>query len=299
MTPALKIAIGSVVVGIVVLGIKYLSYTMTGSVALLSDAMESIVNVVTAIAAFVAIRIAALPEDKNHPYGHHKAEFLSAVIEGVMIIIAAFLILIEAYDAFFTPHMMQAPYAGLGVNIIASIINGAWCWVLLRRGRALRSPALVADGHHLLSDVISSVGVTVGVLLAAITGWAVLDPLLAVFVAINILWSGSKVIQSSVSGLMDAALPPDTVKQIEAIIAEHGSGAVQAHDLRTRTAGNLTFIEFHLVVPGSMTVNASHALCDRIEAALREHTPNLRINIHVEPMEKAKDAAIEILQVDQ
>ena len=189
-TTTMKLAIGSLFVGVIVLGLKALAWRMTGSIALLSDALESTVSVATAIAALVAIRVAARPADANHPYGHHKAEFFSAVLEGVMIIVAALLIMHEAIQGIMAPRVLDAPLQGLLVNGLASLINGVWCWLLITQGRKHRSPALVADGHHLLSDVVSSIGVTFGVLLAIETGWSILDPALAGLVALNILWSG-------------------------------------------------------------------------------------------------------------
>ncbi len=295
ISPVLKIAAGSILVGIVVLGLKVLAWWMTGSIALLSDALESTVNVVTAIAALIAIRVAALPADANHPYGHHKAELFSAVLEGVMIIIAALLIMREAYHGLMAPRVLDAPLQGLLVNGAASAINGFWCWVLISQGRKRRSPALTADGHHLLSDVISSIGVTFGVLLAIETGWAVLDPALAGLVALNILWSGWKVMRSSMSGLLDEAVPEDILAKVRATIALEATGAVEAHDLRTRHAGQATFIEFHLVVPGEQTVAAAHETCDRIEAALKAVVKDCVVTIHVEPEFKAKHSGIVVL----
>ena len=290
-----KIAIGSILVGLVVLGLKTLAWWLTGSVALMSDAMESIVNVATAIAALIAIRIAARPADRDHPYGHHKAEFFSAVLEGVMIIVAALLILREAWHAFQAPRMLDAPLAGLLINGFAGVLNAGWCWVLISRGRRLRSPALVADGHHLLSDVISSGGVVLGVALAVVTGWAVLDPALAALVAVNILWSGWKVIASSVSGLMDEAVDNDTLADIRTTISDNATGAIEAHDLRTRHAGARTFIDFHLVVDGQTTVDAAHDICDRIEQALKAQVPGSMITIHVEPEHKAKHSGVLVI----
>ncbi|SHO65121.1 cation diffusion facilitator family transporter [Pseudoxanthobacter soli DSM 19599] len=283
-----KIALGSIVVGAVVLGLKYLAYALTGSVALYSDALESIVNVATAIAAFFAVRLSAVPPDSNHPYGHNKAEYLSSVLVGALVIAAALAILQAAYFAFLTPHRLEQPNLGLAVNVVASVINGVWCWVLIRYGRRLRSPALVADGQHLFTDVMSSVGVVVGVLLAEATGIPQLDPALAVLVALNILWAGWKVMRESIGGLMDEAAPPEMVNQIRTLISTHAEGALEAHDVRSRHAGSVTFIDFHLVVPGSMTVSESHAICDRIEDALEEAIHGARISIHVEPEEKAK-----------
>lgn len=176
---------------------------MTGSIALMSDALESTVNVATAVAALVAIRVAARPADANHPYGHHKAELFSAILEGVMIIIAALLIMREVYFGFLAPRTLDAPLEGLLVNSAASVINAFWCWILISQGRKRKSPALVADGRHLLTDVVSSVGVTFGVLIAIVSGWAWLDPLMALIVAINIVSSGWKVMRESLSGLLE------------------------------------------------------------------------------------------------
>lgn len=295
MSSTEKIAIGSILVGLIVLALKTFAWWLTGSVALLSDAMESIVNVATAIAALIAIRIAARPADRDHPYGHHKAEFFSAVLEGVMIIVAALLILREAWQAFQEPKMLAAPLEGLLVNGFASMLNGLWCWVLISRGRRLRSPALVADGHHLLSDVVSSGGVVLGVALAVVTGWAVLDPVLAALVAVNILWSGWKVMTSSLSGLMDEAVGDETLAGIRATISDNATGAIEAHDLRTRHAGPRTFIDFHLVVDGQTTVDAAHDICDRIEQALKARVPGSMITIHVEPEHKAKHSGVLVI----
>ncbi|WP_407050622.1 cation diffusion facilitator family transporter [Methyloraptor flagellatus] len=289
------IAVGSLFVGIIVLALKGVAYWLTGSVALLSDALESTVNVATAVAALIAIKVAEQPADDNHPYGHHKAEFFSAVLEGVMIIVAALLIMNEAYKGFLAPHPLDAPIEGLLVNGLATGINGAWCWVLISRGKRLRSPALVADGHHLLSDVVSSGGVAVGVLLAVVTGWAVLDPLLAGIVALNILWSGWKVTKQSLSGLMDEAVDADVLRRIREIIGTEATGALEAHDLRTRHAGKAIFIDFHLVVPGQMAVVDAHAICDRIETALKADVDAAIITIHVEPENKAKHSGVLVL----
>lgn len=291
----IRIAAGSILVSLVVLGLKVIAWQMTGSVALMSDALESLVNLATAVAALVAVRVAARPADANHPYGHHKAEFFSAILEGVLIILAALLILREAWGAWQAPRVLDAPLSGLAVNLLAGVLNAVWCWVLLRRGRALRSPALVADGKHLLSDVVSSAGVLAGVLLAMVTGWAELDPALAALVALNILWSGWKVITASVSGLMDEALPDDIMARVREAISLQGEGAVEAHDLRTRAAGQATFIEFHLVVPGDLTVRDAHDMCDRIEAALKAQVPGAVVTIHVEPEHKAKHAGIVVI----
>ncbi|MFC3628156.1 cation diffusion facilitator family transporter [Paracoccus angustae] len=295
MNRTLKIALGSIVVGIVVLGLKTLAWRVTGSVALLSDALESTVNVATALAALVAIRIAQRPADQGHPYGHHKAEFLSAVLEGVMIIVAALLILEEAFRGVMAPRALDAPLEGLLINVAASTINAAWCWVLLSQGRKLKSPALVADGKHLLSDVVTSGGVIVGVLLAIVTGQTILDPILAAVVAVNILWSGWKVMTASLGGLMDEAVSDDVLTAIRSTISDQAHGAIEAHDLRTRHAGSMTFIDFHLVVDGETSVSEAHAICDRIEAALKHRLDDAQITIHVEPEHKAKHSGVLVL----
>ncbi|SFI56331.1 cation diffusion facilitator family transporter [Jannaschia pohangensis] len=288
----LKLAIGSILVGFAVLGLKAAAYWITGSVALLSDALESTVNVATAFAALIAIRIAAKPADADHPFGHHKAEFFSAVIEGVMIIVAALLIFREAFQGFLDPVPLDAPVEGLAVNMVATVLNGVWAWVLITGGRRRKSPALVADGKHLVSDVLTSVGVAVGIVLAVVTGWWVLDPLMAAVVAVNILWSGWKIVKDSVGGLMDEAVSEQTLTDIRKTIAAEAGGAMEAHDLRTRHAGVATFIDFHLVVPGDTTVFQAHEICDRIEAALKELLDDAKVTIHVEPEHKLKHAGV-------
>ncbi|MQT12263.1 cation diffusion facilitator family transporter [Segnochrobactrum spirostomi] len=288
MDRTLRLALGSIAVGVAVFGLKYLAFAVTGSVALYSDALESIINVATAVAAFFAVRLSAVPPDDNHPYGHHKAEYLSAVTEGVLIIIAALAILREAYFGYLDPHPLDAAVEGLAINALASVINAGWCLVLFRYGRRWHSPALVADARHLWTDVVTSGGVIVGVALVAITGYTRLDSIIAALVALNILWSGWKLMRESIGGLMDEAPPPEVVNRVKEVISTHAAGALEAHDVRTRHAGRLTFIQFHLVVPGAMTVAESHALCDRIEAALHRDIEDSVITIHVEPEEKAK-----------
>jgi len=270
------------------MGIKYMAYVLTGSVALYSDALESIVNVVTAVVALLAVQVSSRPADKNHPYGHHKAEFFSAVIEGVLIVIAALMILREAWGALLQPRGLDQPALGLLVNGAATALNAAWSWFLISRGKAWRSPALVADGWHLFTDVATSMGVIVGLVLAALTGWTILDPLLAALVAVNILWAGYKLTSQSMSGLMDEAVDGHIQGRIREAITANGGGALQVHDIRTRHAGRATFIEFHLVVPGEMKVSAAHEICDRLEDALRSTVEGAEIVIHVEPEHKAK-----------
>jgi cation diffusion facilitator family transporter len=223
MSITLKLALVSIFVGLVVLTLKYLAYYVTGSIALYSDALESVINVATAIAAFIAIRISSTPADREHPYGHHKAEYLSAVLEGVLIMLAAFSILREAYFGFLNPKPLETPLGGLALNGVAGLINALWSFTLIRYGRKHRSPALIADGRHLLTDVLTSAGVLVGVAVAAFTGWSVLDPVVAALVALNILWMGYGLMKESVSGLMDAAAPPEVQDRIRSLIARKQS----------------------------------------------------------------------------
>lgn len=289
------IAAGSLAVGLVVLALKFYAWYVTGSVALYSDALESIVNVVTAVVALGAVRLAQRPADAALQYGYHKAEYFSAVLVGVMIIVAAILIMREAYQGFVAPGLPEAPAQGLLVSAVATVFNVVWARVLIAQGRRARSPALEADGKHLMTDVISTLGVLVGLALVLLTGWAILDPILAALVALNILWSGWGVIRNSVGGLMDVAVPPEAQRTIREVIAGNAEGAIEAHDIRTRQAGKMTFIDFHLVVPGTMSVDRAHAICDGLEAKLREAVEDVQITIHVEPEEKAKHSGIVVL----
>ncbi len=290
-----KLALGSIAVAIAVLGLKYAAYAVTGSIALYSDALESVINVVTALVALYAIRVSLLPADAEHPYGHSKAEYFSAVLEGVLIVVAAMLILREAYFAYLAPRAIMAPVLGLAINAGAASLNAIWAYVLVTRGRALRSHALVADGRHLFADVVTSVGVVAGLLAALATGIPALDPALAALVALNILWSGWGVMRDSLGGLMDEAAPPETQGRIRDVISAHAGGALEAHDLRTRHAGRITFIDFHLVVPGQLSVADAHEICDRIERALKEEIDSALVTIHVEPEDKAKHSGIVVL----
>lgn len=294
LTP-LRLAIGSIFVGVVVLALKLWAAHITGSVALLSDALESIVNVVTAFAALIAVRLAARPADAALPYGYHKAEYFSAVLEGVFILVAALAIFHQAWQAFIAPRTIEMAGEGFLFIGIATLINAGWCAILIGQGRRLRSPAIEADGHHLWTDVLSSVGVVIGLVAALVTGWLVLDAVIAALVGLNILWSGSRLVARSVGGLMDVAVPAEELEAIRLVIQHNADGALEAHDVRTRRAGPVIFIDFHLVVPGTMSVAEAHAICDRIEAALRESEADAQITIHVEPEEKAKHSGVLVL----
>ena len=290
-----RIASISIFVGLLVLALKGLAWWITGSAALYSDALETVVNVAAAGLTFGALRYAARPADANHPYGHDKAEFFAAVLEGVLIVIAAFSIIEHAWIVWRHPAPITTPLRGIALNALATVVNGAWATVLLRTGRQGLSPALSADARHLLADVLTSVGVILGLLGAVLVGALWLDPALAVCVALYILASGWRIIRSSVGGLMDEAPDPRVVERIRAVVGDHATGALEAHDLRMRSTGRLTFLEFHLVVPGAMRVDEAHAICDRIEEALRREMGNLVVTIHVEPEGKAKQHGVPVL----
>jgi cation diffusion facilitator family transporter len=283
-----RIAAGSILVGLVVLVLKGAAWRITGSAALYSDALETVVNVAASVLALVALRIAVQPADQNHPFGHAKAEFLAASAEGAFIVVAAASILQNAWIAWHDPHVMAAPVRGMALNAAATLINFVWARVLFRAARSPRSPALEADGRHLLADVVTSFGILAGVLLVITTGRLWLDPLVAAATAGYVLWSGLRLLGTSVGGLMDMAPPEETVARIADLVKRNAEGAIEAHEIRTRQAGRLTFVQFHLVVPGAMRVDEAHEICDRIEAALKTDMSDLVVNIHVEPEHKAK-----------
>lgn len=290
-----RIAAITIVVGIVVLGLKSLAWSLTGSAALYADALESIVNVAAAVIAFLALRLAARPADANHPYGHDKAEFFAAVLEGVLIVIAAVLILTDAWRTWHHPHAIELPWRGVALNLFATLINGLWAIVLVRQGRRLRSPALSADGRHLIADVVTSIGVTAGVVATVLTSIDRLDPTIAALAALQVLVQGGLLMRSSIGGLMDEAPGGATMDQVRALVGSSADGAIEAHDLRMRQAGRQTFLEFHLVVPGQMSVDEAHDICDRVEGALRSSMEDLVVTIHVEPERKAKHTGVVVL----
>ncbi len=288
-----RLAAASIVVALGVLALKWAAFLATGSLALYSDALESIVNVVTALVAMFALEQSARPPDRHHQYGHHKAEYFAAVTEGVLIVIAAAIIIRDATAALLTPKAFEVTAIGLAFSVAATLLNAAWAAVLVRHGRRNRSPALVADGWHLATDVVSSIAVLAGLLLVLATGWKMLDAALALMVAFYILWTGGRLLRETMSGLMDEAVSAEIARRIQEVISGNADGALEAHDIKTRMAGRVTFIEFHLVVPGRMSVKAAHDICDRIEIALQDAVPGSEVVIHVEPEgEKAQSGAI-------
>jgi cation diffusion facilitator family transporter len=292
---ATRIASGSIVVGIVVLALKTAAWWITGSAALYSDALETVVNVAASVMALYALRVAARPADADHPFGHAKAEFLAAAVEGALIVGAAASILQHAWHTWQHPQPLDSPLTGLALNAVATVMNFGWAQVLLRVARRTRSAALAADARHLLADVATAFGVAVGVLLVIITGRLWPDPVAAALTAVYVLWSGLRLIRNSAGALMDEALDDASLVQIQSVIRTYGTGAIEAHDLRTRHAGQSTFLEFHLVVPSAMSVAAAHEICDRIEAAFRRDMDHLIVSIHVEPDHKAKHQGVVLI----
>ncbi|MDG6095314.1 cation diffusion facilitator family transporter [Acetobacter sp. AN02] len=282
----LRLAQASLAVALLALLLKYLAWRETGSVALKSDALETLINVAAAVAGLWAIHYASRPADHNHTYGHHKAEYLSAILESALVLFTSLTIAAEAWEGWMHPRPLESPWTGLVFNGVATLLNLVWGAVLLRAGRAQRSPALIAGGQHVLSDVWTGVGLVVGVGLIPLTGWLWLDPVLAALIALNVVRVGWGMLRESVSGLMDEAPGSETMTRLEHVIRESGAGALEAHDIRVRIVGSVTFVEFHLVVAADMSVSRAHEICDRIEAAIRRALGQALISIHVEPQSK-------------
>jgi cation diffusion facilitator family transporter len=296
MRPVLKAAIGSIAAGVLILACKLLAAKISGSMALFSDALETLVNVISSALALYALIVAAKPADREHHYGHAKAELLSATATGVMILTAAVLIALRAVEGLLHPQALEPLAGGLGIglalNTLAGGLNGLWALVLFHIGKRDRSPALIADGEHLLSDLYTTGGILVALLAAGFFKLPILDPLVALVIAGQIAFMGSKTVLRSLSGLLDEAPPPEVTAQVNALVREHATGAIEAHDLRIRQSGAASFLEFHLVVPGAMTVDEAHAICDRIEAALKREMEGVVITIHIEPEGKAKHEGV-------
>ncbi|CCH75657.1 cation diffusion facilitator family transporter [Nostocoides australiense] len=280
-----KFAWLSIAAAIATIALKFGAYMLTGSVGLLSDAAESIVNLVAAFVALLALHVASRPPDDDHHYGHSKAEYFSAVVEGLMIFLAAIFILITSVERFLHPRGLENVGVGLGISAIASVVNGTVALTLLRAGRQHNSITLVADGKHLLTDVWTSVGVVVGVLLVAVTKWQRLDPVIAFLVGCNIIWTGWHLIRQSVDGLMDKTIDAERQEAITAVLDRHTSDEVSYHELRTREAGHKVFASSHVLVPGAWSVQRGHDLVEEIEADLLASVPDLDMTIHLEPRE--------------
>jgi cation diffusion facilitator family transporter len=283
-----RYALISLLVAVFVLSLKSLAAWMTGSLALWSDALESIVNVVTALLTFFALFYSAKPADKNHPYGHAKIEYIVASLQGVFILFTALFIIYEAVMAFKAPILPKFGLFALSLTGLATLANILLYRYLMQKGKANNSPALLAESKHILTDIYTSIAVVIGVIVTFITNIPELDPAIALISALVILASGFSLIKNSIGGLMDEVVDPRETEEIAKIINTHKQEAIEAHDIRHRRAANHVFIEFHLVVKGLMSVDKSHEICDKIEAALKANYQNALITIHVEPEHKAK-----------
>jgi len=265
--------------------LKGWAWWLTGSVGLLSDALESFVNLAGAMMALAMLTLAAMPADDNHAHGHGKAEYFSSAFEGFLILVAAVGIAYAAIDRLLDPQPLGAVGIGLAVSVAASVINLATSRILMGVGRKYKSITLEADAHHLLTDVWTSVGVIAGVGLVWATGWLWLDPVIALLVAMNIVWTGWQLLQRSASGLMDVSIPEEELMAIEAVLDDYRQQGLAFHALRTRQAGTRAFITIHVLVPGAWTVQQGHDWSERIEADIRQAVPHVHITTHLEPME--------------
>lgn len=275
----------SVAAALTTIGLKTWAWQVTGSVGLLSDALESLVNLAAALLALSMLRLAASPPDAAHPYGRHKAEYFASGIEGALIVLAAASIAWAAVPRLAAPAPIEAPWLGIAISVAASAVNLGCGLLLISTGKRMHSIALEADGHHLMSDVWTSAGVVAGVALVASTGWLVLDPLIAIAVAAHIVWTGFRLMRRSFTGLLDAAIPEAELAAIEKIFAEYRPRyGVEFHALLTRQAGARRFISFHLLVPDAWPVDRAHQLSEEIEERIRSLVPNAITLSHIEPI---------------
>jgi len=282
---ARRYAMLSIAAAVITIGLKLGAFYLTGSVGLFSDAAESVVNLVAAVAALWALTLAVRPPDEEHAFGHSKAEYFSSGLESALIIIAAAWIGVTAWDRLMDPQPLQNVGLGLSVTLVAAAINGGVALVLLRAGRRLRSITLGADAQHLLTDVWTSAGVVLGVFLVYVTGWLVLDPLIGLLVAANILWTGFRLLRDTAQGLLDRALPPEDQKVITRVLSRYERQGIRFHAVRTRAAGQRRFVSMHVLVPGRWTVKQGHDLSERIESEVAESLPQTTFFIHIEPSE--------------
>jgi cation diffusion facilitator family transporter len=280
-----RYAVLSIVAAVLTIGLKLGAYLLTGSVGLFSDAAESVVNLVAAVAALWALLYAARPPDEDHAFGHDKAEYFSSGLESALILLAAGWIGVTAWDRFTDPQPLQNVGIGLSITLVATAINGGVALIILRAGRRLRSITLQADAQHLLTDVWTSLGVVLGIATVQLTGWLVLDPLIGLAVAANILWTGVRLLRDTAQGLLDRALPPEDREAIVKVLSRYENECIRFHALRTRASGPRRFISMHVLVPGEWTVQRGHDLSEQIERDLAAVLPQSTFFIHIEPSE--------------
>jgi cation diffusion facilitator family transporter len=275
----------SIGAALLTMGVKFIGYFLTGSVGLFSDATESIVNLVAALVGLWALTLASRPADEEHTYGHTKSEYFSSGVEGALILVAAVIIVIEALPRLQHPQALEQIGPGLAFVVVGAVINGVLGWFMLRAGKRLRSITLEADARHLFADVFTTAGVLVGIVLVALTGWLILDPIIALLVALNIVWTGIRLLRETGLGLLDTALPLKDMRLIEHVLDTYRAQGLAFHALRTRQAGSRRFISFHVLVPGNWTVLKGHTTCETIELALHDAFPETTVFTHLEPLE--------------
>lgn len=274
----------SIAAAVLTIALKTGAYLLTGSVGLLSDALESIVNLVGAVMALIMLTIAARPADEDHAFGHSKAEYFSSGVEGALILIAAASIAYTSVDRLIHPRALEQLGLGLIVSTIASLVNLAASLIIRRAGKRYDSVSLIANSHHLMTDVWTSVGVIGGVGLVAVTGWQFLDPVVALLVAANIVWTGTGILRGSVSGLMDSALKQTDLDTIQKVLDQFAKEHIEFHAIRTRQSGAMKFISLHVLVPGTWTVNRGHKFVSQIESELHQALPNSTVFTHLEAL---------------
>ncbi|MCP9793090.1 cation transporter [Vulcanococcus limneticus Candia 3F8] len=275
----------SVAAAVATILLKTWAWRLTGSVGLMSDAMESGVNLVAAIGAFWALTLAAKPADRNHHYGHFKAEYFSSGLESVLIVAAALAIIFAAVGRLQQPQPLEQLGIGLAISLLATALNGLVAWVLLRAAKRFHSITLRADAHHLLTDVWTSFGVVLGIGLVKVTGLTILDPLIAIAVALNIIITGWRLFHETASGLLDRSLSDDDHRVLEQVLASYETEDIRFHALRTRVAGSRRFVSLHVLVPGRWTVQAGHDLCEQIEKEIAATLTRTHVLTHLEPLE--------------
>jgi cation diffusion facilitator family transporter len=275
----------SIAAAIITIGLKGLAWLLTGSVGLLSDALESLVNLAAAIMALSMLIVAARPADEEHPYGHSKAEYFASGAEGVLIFVAAVSIGVAAVHRILVPRTIEQPGLGLAVSTFASVINFIVARILLNVGKRHNSITLEADAHHLMTDVWTSVAVIAGVGAVALTGWGLLDPIIALLVAVNIVRTGVQLMRRSVAGLMDTALPPEDYEKVLKVLDKYKEQGVEFHALKTRQAAGRRFVSVHVLVPGRWTTHKGHHLVENVEKDIREVLSGVTVFTHLEPVD--------------
>ena len=296
LASARSYALLSIAAAVATIALKLAAWWLTGSVGLLSDAIEGTINLAAATLAFAMLSVAARPPDGEHAFGYSKAEYLSSGIEGMLIVVAAVAISAVAIDRLITPRPLEQLGLGIAVSVAASLINLAVAWQLLGAGRRFRSIALEADARHLMTDVWTSAGVVLGVGAVWLTGWERLDPIVALAVAANIVWTGYKLVQRSAQGLLDRALPEAEMQALHRALDRYRAQGIDFHALRTRQAGVRSFISVHVLVPAEWSVAQGHNLAHRVERDIREALPDANVLTHVEPLgdpESYKDMGLD------